>query len=172
MKRVLIAMAGCCLVASVAAAQEASPTEGLPTFNAPAPAALLANRVLKKTYVNAGSDSVALPSGFQPIDNATTVSCPGTSGVCAIEVEQHLQVSSGVANNRWAICTQVDGAFLSNPSCPFVGPAQNNGFFDARSFTQTGSGLSFGNHTVRSFVFSDFGINRSIYEITYRIYKP
>jgi hypothetical protein len=172
MKRAFIAVVGVCLVASMAAAQEASPLDLIAAPAAPQPAALLANRVLKKTYLNGGTDLVAVPAGFQPIDNGVVVNCPGTAGVCALEVEQHLQVRTQFIGNRWAICTQVDGNWMTNPTCPYQTPLPGVNVFDTRSFTQTQGGLSFGNHVVRTFVYSDFGIDRSIFQLTYRIYKP
>jgi hypothetical protein len=169
MKRVLVAVAGCCLIASVASAQDTSPAQGA---TASSSAALsLANRVLKKSYINSDSGLVAVGAGFQAVDGPTNVNCPGTSGVCVIEADQHLQVISGVSGNRWAICTAVDGNFMADPLCPFLGIATTSNF-EARSFTQTQHGVSFGNHTVQTFVYSDAGLSRSIYEITYRVYKP
>ena len=70
------------------------------------------------------------------------------------------------------ICTQVDGAFMAEPLCPFLGVVPSDGSFLAGSFAQSKTGVSVGNHTVQSFLFTNNGGSRNIYEIVYRVYVP
>jgi hypothetical protein len=128
---------------------------------------------LLKTFVNQSSDSEALPSGFQPIDGPTSISCavPGVlhGGSCTLEVDQNVQLIGSTANNAWAICTQVDGVFIGQPVCPFLGfvPVAS---YAAGSFMQTATGISPGHHTVQTFLYTNAGATRSIYTIVYRLF--
>ena len=125
---------------------------------------------LRSTKVSFGNDFVAVGPGFVAIDAGKTLFCPNDGGSCRIEAHQNVQVNGGPGgNNRWAICTQVDGNFMAQPLCPFLGVI-NPGFFQASSFLQTQSGIGPGTHTVQTFIFTDGGANRSIYSINYRIY--
>ena len=148
----------------------ASPTASTSHSTGVTPNAVVKQRVLKVTARSQGGAIVAVPSGFQPIDGVTTLHCPGTT-TCTFEADQNVQVRGSTANNAWAICTQVDGAYMTQPSCPFLGNVPN-GFFGAGSFVQTQTGLSAGNHTVQTFLYTDDGADRSIYTILYRVYTP
>jgi hypothetical protein len=175
MKKIAVALSLClsASVAGVVAQQSSSPvTEfGLPTFPAAVqPLTNLLNKALKKTYIAADGGSQALPGGFTVIHAPLGVTCPG-GGTCTIEVHQNVQVA-GSAGGAWAICSKVDGAYLTNPSCPFLGRTPSDGSFEARSFVQTGSGLAAGAHVVVTEVYTSGAATRYNYEITYRIYKP
>jgi hypothetical protein len=117
-----------------------------------------------------GNNLVAVSSGFQAIDVATTVVCPASTR-CVIRAEQNVQVRGTVAGNKWAICTQVDGNFMAQPSCPFQGVIPSDGTFVAGSFAQNKTGVTPGTHTVQTFLFTDAGADRSIYEIQYQVYR-
>ena len=138
------------------------------------PATVTSKRKLKGNYISQDNSLASVGAGFQPIDALTTINCPSTTGTstCTIEADQHLQVSGSTTANRWAICTQVDGAFMAEPLCPFLGDVPSNGSFTSGSFAQSKTGVSVGNHTVQSFLFTDNGGNRNIYEIVYRVYVP
>ena len=130
------------------------------------------NLALVRTKVSSDNSLVAVASGFQAIDAGTVLFCPATATNCVIVAQQNVQIRSATANNNWAICTQVNGAFLTNPSCPFLGPPPFTGTFTANSFAQSSGALAPGvNHTVRTFLFTNNGADRSIYEITYSIYR-
>ena len=127
-------------------------------------------QTLLVSRVQWGNSLVAVGSGFQPIDTATTLTCPATRR-CTIRVEQNVQVRGSAASNRWAICTQVDGVFMGQPNCPFLGVIPSDGTFVAGSFAQNDTTVSAGAHTVRTFLFTDFGADRSIFEIQYQLYR-
>jgi hypothetical protein len=112
--------------------------------------------------------TVPVGAGFQPIDPGVTLVCPfGAS--CVITAEQNVQVRGAAASNRWAICTQVNGVFMSEPLCPFLGFVPV-GSFGANSFEQHRS-IGPGTHFIRTFLFTDFGADRSIYHLEYSIYR-
>jgi hypothetical protein len=134
-------------------------------------APVVTGRKLKTTAISQDGGTVTVGSGFQPIDGVTTLVCPGTSGNCTIEADQHVQVSGSTANNAWAICTQVDGAFMNQPVCPYQGYVPN-GSYGTGSFAQFKTSVPFGNHTVQTFLYTSYGATRNIYSITYRVYKP
>jgi hypothetical protein len=150
-----------------------SPTIGAAS-DAVVPASVTSKRKLKRNFISQDSGSVAVGAGFQPVDAPTTINCPSTpyTSTCTIEAEQHLQVKGSTAGNSWAICTQVDGAFMGEPLCPFLGVVPSDGTLIFGSFAQTKTGVSVGDHTVQTFVYTANGATRSIYEIAYRLYVP
>ena len=150
---------------SVAGAAENSPVASKNAERAPVTSGSLTLLKSKMVHDNA---QAALAAGFQPIDPGTTLVCPAGNR-CTISAEQNVQIRSAAANNDWAICTQVNGVFMTRPSCPFLGTAQV-GVFDAESFEQSAI-VGPGTHTVRTFLFTDFGATRSIYHIEYAIYR-
>ena len=59
---------------------------------------------------------------------------------------------------------------MAQPNCPFLGVIPSDGTYVAGSFAQNTS-VSPGTHTVQTFVYTDNGANRSIYEIQYQVYR-
>ena len=127
-------------------------------------------KTLRVSLISQNSDLVAVGPGFVAVDSPITISCPVAS--CTFEVDQNLQASTTVANNRWAICTQLDGSFMSEPSCPYLGKLPSDGSYQAGTFVQTATHVPNGTHTVQTFIYTDFGGNRSIYAMVYRVYTP
>jgi hypothetical protein len=149
-----------------AAAQKSGPTASTSAQGR----ILTAPRKLVKTTTSFDNAIAAKAAGFQAIDALSVVNCPAAAANCLIEAEQNVQVNGTAANNRWAICTQVDGVFMGQPSCPFLGVIPTGSVFVAGSFKQHQQ-VAPGNHTVRTFLFTDFGGNLSIYHIDYAVYK-
>jgi len=160
-------------VASVAAAQSASPVteQGMPAAAIEPATTVQSNKVLKKTYRVEDSGTQAVGGGFVAVHAPVTINCPGTAGVCFVEAHQNMQVIGDGGSGRWAICTAIDGNFMSQPLCPYLDIVPN-GFYHARNFVQTQTGISFGNHTIQTFIYTDGPATRSIFELTYRVYKP
>jgi hypothetical protein len=125
---------------------------------------------LQKSWSSYGNDVVTVESGFQPIDGVQSFTCPGTT-TCSFTAEQNVQVTGTAANNRWAICTQIDGNFMDKPVCPILGVVPTT-ILEAGSFAQSQTGLTPGAHTVQTFLWTDFGATRIFYEIIYRYYRP
>ena len=100
---------------------------------------------------------------------ALTVSCPGPNP-CTIEAEQNAQVEGSTDNNRWSICTHVDGEPMAAPLCPYYG-SMPNGSSGVGSFSQSQWSVPPGTHKVRSFIYTDDGGTLLRYEIAYRVYS-
>ncbi|HET7679823.1 MAG TPA: hypothetical protein VFK79_06765 [Xanthobacteraceae bacterium] len=127
------------------------------------------NKVLRHSRFTSENVPAAIGSGFVAMTGVITVNCPGP-GQCLLEVDQHANVRGTVANNVWAICTKVDGVFMNNPNCPFLGVIPSTNQFVAGAFVQTKS-VSAGDHAVQTFIYTLSGGTRGIYQVTHRIYK-
>ena len=125
---------------------------------------------LVTSKISQDSNLVVFPAGFTNIDAVSTLTCPGAAANCVIVATQNVQIRSATAGNNWAICTKVDGFFLNNPPCPFLGPPPA-GTFAANSFAQSSGALVPGVHSVQTALFCNAVCDRSIYEITYSIYR-
>jgi hypothetical protein len=147
----------------------ASPLTGKVSPQVPLPVSGV--KRLLRSRISWDNNLVAVGSGFVAIDAATTINCISTS-TCTYEAEQNVQVQNSIAGNKWAICTAVDGNFMAQPLCPFLGILPADSSFVGGSFAQTMSGLAPGGHSVQTFIYTDSGANLSIYEITYRVYRP
>lgn len=132
------------------------------------PPTVLTARHLKSTALSTGSSGVTAGPGFAAIDQVTTLRCPGTK-TCTFEADQNVEASGSWDNNRWGICTKVDGTYM--PYCPYLGYLTNGGF-QAGSFIASMSGLSPGSHSVQTFIYTDDGAQIDIYAILYRVYTP
>jgi hypothetical protein len=132
----------------------------------PAPAAAI-KHVLKGTYINGGSVSVAFETPGGGLDAPTTIVCPGTK-VCTLQAEQ--AVFAGGAANRYGICLYVDGAVIS-AGCFYSGKGATDGSFAMATMTQSTS-ITPGQHTVQTFLATDLIIDARYYSATYRVYQP
>ncbi len=132
------------------------------------------SHTLYATVVHYNNTPTLKTGGFQPLDDATTVTCPDGGGSCLIEFDQYLQIGDNTTNNRWAICSKLDGVFVSTPNCPYQGYTHLAGeyFYKVGSFVQFAGSVSPGTHTVRTFVNSDDGLAAATWSIIYRVYQP
>ncbi len=74
---------------------------------------------LYATYAKYNNTVTCKPGGDQlePLDDATTVTCPEGGGWCLIEFDQYLQIGNSATGNRWSICAELDGVPVSTPVC-------------------------------------------------------
>ena len=156
-------------LAAVGDGDATSPSAGS-RARAAAPVASGSVALQRTRFIYEPTGTITVPAGFQPIHPPKTINCTGT-GTCTAGFEQNVQIKGSTADNNWAICQQVDGAFIAEPSCPFLG-AVPNGTFGSGSFAQQKTGLSIGTHTVQTFVYTDKGAEVGIFNIIVRIYKP
>ncbi len=147
---------------------QTGPTESTDATE-PQAATVVMNRVLMYTRIVYGMGST-IAAGFEPMHDLVTFKCASPTG-CSIEAQQNAQVMGSAANNRWAMCTMVDGAYLTGPACPYLGlvPTSN---YAAGSFVQVGTGLKLGTHTFQTFIYTDGGGSLANFNIVYRVYKP
>ena len=127
--------------------------------------------VLLTTIFRNNTTVVNAVAGFNAVHTVPiVVNCPGPQN-CIIEVDQAMQVGiSGTAGNRYAICSTVDGAFLTQPHCPFAGIVPTT-TFQTSSFIQFKTGVTPGNHNLQSFLFLDAPAKRSLSTIAYRVHR-
>lgn len=144
-----------------------SPISGLTKTQ---PQTLIFNRTLRSTTQSYSNNEGSVAAGFVDIDSPITFKCP--TGGCTVSAEQNVQVSGSISDNRWAICTTVDGTYMSQPECPYLGYVPSDGSFAAGSFVQNMSGVTPGNHTLQTQLYTDDGGTLSIYNIVYRLYTP
>lgn len=137
--------------------------------NTVATAVVVSGRHLKSTAISSGY-TVPVPASWSAIDAVTTLRCPGTT-TCTFTAEQSLDVVGSTTDNAWAICTKVDGNYMSEPNCPYMGNA-DSAFNTNGSFTQTKTGIAPGNHTVQSDIFTLSGFDSDTYTIIYSVYTP
>jgi len=135
-----------------------------------APAAVI-KHVLRNMYNNNGNLLGATTVfGYNAIDSATTVSCPGTSGTCLIQADQWVQwiVPSNDDIGIWLL---VDGSDVNG--CPINSSvATLTGSYTVNTFSQ-GKTVPFGNHTVQTFVYDNSGGTvLAFYNINYNVFKP
>jgi len=140
-----------------------------PSAEGEAPQFFSSKLKLQSTAIYSDNNVVTVGSGYQPLHDPVAIRCPGPSP-CVLAAEQHQQVRSATAGNRWTVCTKVDGVFLTMPTCPFYDAADADGVFHVGSFSQSDVGFGVGRHTVQSFLYSDFGVEDAHTSITYRVY--
>jgi hypothetical protein len=162
------------------AAQESGSRRGivpipLPTFDVQVsqdPEAVATKHVLEATYINQGFyGAVVAAETLTPIDPQLTLVCPGTSGTCTIEADMWVQSNASSSDNAISVCLYVDGKATAT-GCPLTGETPADGAFAVTSFSQSVSGLAHGNHTVRTYYFTDQGAAVEFYCVNYRVYKP
>jgi hypothetical protein len=132
------------------------------------------NHVLERTYVNSAAPSFfgSVPGGQpEPIDALTTVLCPGTTGTCTIVVDQNIQLyATSTTVDLLSLCFEVDGSAATCPTLVYPTPAPNTYF--PVTFSQEITGVSPGDHTVQSAIWTNNGIDVGYYTFTYHVYKP
>ncbi len=146
---------------------ESGPTHG--SKHQP-PTSIIFNRKLVSTTQSYGEPGTSEGASFVAIDSPLAFICP--AGGCTVSAEQNVQLSGSVAGNRWAICTAVDGNYMDQPDCPYLGYVSSDGSYLAGSFVQNMSGVTAGKHTLQTFLYTDDGATLSIYNIVYRLYTP
>ena len=153
--------------ASPSRSLQSSPVRGVSNKQAPD---LIFNRKLISTTQSYSNNEATGNVGFTPLDGVLNFNCPAAT--CSVSAEENVQVSGTTTSNRWAICMTVDGSFVGQPDCPYLGYVSSDGSFVAGSFTQNMSGVTRGAHTLQTQVYMDNGGTLSIYNITYRLYTP
>jgi hypothetical protein len=135
------------------------------------PQTLIFNRKLTSTTVVVGNDFKDIGSGKVAIDSPLAFTCP--SGGCTVTAEVHVQLGlNTISSNVAGLCSDLDGFDMPPQGCPSVVTIPTDDSFVAPAFDFAQSGVTAGNHTLQTFVFTDDGARRSRYVITYRLYTP
>jgi hypothetical protein len=125
---------------------------------------------LEDTTIVQSDDEVVIPSGKHQLGAVVTLTCPGAT-TCTLEADQYVQLTGTADNNRWAVCTHVDGQILTEPMCPYLGLVPN-GFYGTGSYVQTMTGLTPGTHKVKTVVIAKRGARVTSHVAVYRMYTP
>jgi hypothetical protein len=135
-----------------------------------APPDLIFNRKLASTSISQNDDIIVVGPGLTAIDSPLNFTCP--KGGCTVTADINLQVGENTtADNLVAVCAELDGTIML-PGCPNIIVMPTNNLFVGGSFGSAQSGVTAGPHTLQSFVGTTFGVSRSFYYITYRLYTP
>lgn len=131
------------------------------------------SHTLYTSLVHYNNTIIVEGGGNQPLDEETTVTCPGP-GDCLIEFDRYVEIADYATGNRWAICSKLDGVFVTTPECPYQGYTHVAGEYPAKvgSFVQFAGSVSPGTHAVRTFIYSDNGLTVGAWSILYRVYTP
>lgn len=109
--------------------------------------------------------------GFSPIDAVHTISCPGTTGTCLLQVNSWVQIGSGSYGDQVAICIHVDGSQAGN--CYDGGAVPEYGRWVNVATSLNVPGLSAGNHTVQTYMFEgNSPLTVGYYNMNYQVFKP
>jgi hypothetical protein len=169
-------LAGPALAAQSGESAEASPLS-LPEAqlvgqSAPEPATLplfAVKEVLKGSFFAWSTGSTSLASGFNAVGEPFRFKCPSLKH-CTLEAQEFFQASTGTSGNRWAFCAQVDGNYMNQPGCAYVGTIQVTTYGAATA--AEAATVSPGAHTVQMFIYADAAATLANWRVTYRLYVP
>lgn len=131
---------------------------------------LIFNRSLKSTSFSLVDCCQTANPGFTNIDPVVNFKCPGP-GNCTVTAEINAQAGGNtISQNRWAVVGLLDGAYMG-PG-PYAGELLTDGFYSVTSWTDAVGGVTPGNHTLQSQIYTDDGATLANAHITYRLYKP
>lgn len=140
--------------------------------------ALAINEGISRTYVVHGSGPSSIPaSSWTAVDPGLTIVCPGTTGKCTITADISVQSGGGsTASNSGAVALSVDGTIVctsdASNGCHYAAEIPSDGRFVEDNELNQLSGVTLGNHTVQTFVWSDNGAVGGFYNIRYQVLKP
>jgi len=125
----------------------------------------------KATYMQSDITSIAVPdSTSTPVGIPINVKCPGTTGKCALEMQQDLQYCDATSGTIYYVEVTVDGNFLAQS--PFSGEFGTE-FCNTTSWTYQVKGLLHGSHVVQFYAFTSGGAATIIdYNFVIRVFKP
>ena len=135
------------------------------------PLTVSAATTLKKERFASGFSGVTMVASDVPtLIDGTTLTCPGTSGTCTYTATNYLQTAASSGTSNWALATQVDGNYIGQGG-PFLGPVGTD--FAGGSWSDTGSGISFGSHSIQTYAFArDVNMTAFNYNFEYKVFKP
>jgi len=128
---------------------------------------------LYQTFAQYNNTVTSEPSGYAQLDNGISVTCPGPTS-CLIEFDEFVEIGGNGSDNPWAICATLDGNFVSQPDCPWLGYANFGGnyYWKSASGFQFAGGVSPGRHTLQTYVRSQQGLTVGDWALKYQVYAP
>jgi hypothetical protein len=129
------------------------------------------NLRLISTSFSSGYLKGPVAPSFRPMDLPLALTCPKKpAGNCVYEAQMSVTLKSSEANNRVSVCATLDGRYMDDPRCIALQDANATGN-TTLTHTNRASGIAPGEHRLRSFLYSDFGVDPHAYIVTYRVYK-
>jgi hypothetical protein len=135
----------------------------------------LENRKLHLTTIAYNDRGRTMPPGeYEYVHRAVTMNCPRTptSATCTLNAEMFIQFAAGTSGDDWAVCLVVDGIFAWEPACGWFETNSVAGEVSARSFSQSMSALSPGEHAVQAFGYSTGGGRITEFTVRLEMYTP
>jgi hypothetical protein len=163
----IVLAAGFLLHTSAFAGDAASPNGS--GIKSALPPSSIGNEVLQTSSLATLGCCTSLAHGFNLV-STQQLSCGNAAG-CEYENDGMVGVGndmSGLANNRWAVCAQIDGAFI--PSCPYAGRVPVT-FYETRNSIQI-LHAGFGAHRLQVYVYVDGKASLGYGTSVWRQYVP
>jgi len=139
-------------------------------------------QVLKGSYFVHGTQNGVFfaANEFTAVDNLLTIECPGASGTCTIVADMWVQTGADFTisnpSDNYAVCLYVDGVNVDTADgtrgCHYTANTPSDGTFVEGGEENSLSGVTVGNHTVQTFLWTDDGTPVYNYNISYHVYKP
>jgi len=137
--------------------------------NGPAPA----HTGPARTYFSSGVSFSPIESSPEAFGTPISVTCPGTSGRCKIEIDNDLQVGGNATKGAYVGMWEVrDDSVQSSPGGTYqlVSP---DGSYNTVSFVELLTGVNHGTHSIQPMVMTTgAGMTAYNYTIIVRVYKP
>jgi hypothetical protein len=158
------------LPAAAFAAPATSPVNEAMRLHQPTTASVKhAVKALYETWSGTLYTSIAA-STYVPVDGVTTINCTSTKG-CSIHASNSVQVwASAGDGGQWCIMTEVDGNFM-NHGCYYQGVINGADQFRTGN-DQENLNVTFGTHSVQTFIWMDKGGTLGSYQNDYTLTVP
>jgi len=126
-----------------------------------------------RTYFSSGVSFSPIESSPEAFGTPISVTCPGTSGRCKIEIDNDLQVGGNATKGAYVGMWEVrDDSVQSSPGGTYqlVSP---DGSYNTVSFVELLTGVNHGTHSIQPMVMTTgAGMTAYNYTIIVRVYKP
>jgi len=126
-----------------------------------------------RTYFSSGVSFAAITSTASAFGSPISVTCPGTTGTCKIEIDNDLQVGGNATKGAYVALWEVrDHTVASSPGGTFQ-LVSSDGSYNTVSFVELLTGVNHGTHTIQPMVTTTgAGMTAYNYSIVIRVYKP
>lgn len=126
-----------------------------------------------RTYFSSGVSFATITSSPSAFGSPITVTCPGPTGTCKIEIDNDLQVGGNATKGAYVALWEVrDGGISSSPGGTYD-LVSADGSYNTVSFVETYNAVIHGTHRIQPMVeTTGDGMSAYNYSIIIRVYKP
>ena len=126
-----------------------------------------------RTYFSSGVSFATIHASPAAFGAPISVSCPGTTGKCKIEIDNYLQVGGNDTDGNAVAMWEVrDGSVASFPGGTYD-EIPSDGGYQAVSFIESLPGVNHGTHRIQPMVAATGGdVSAYNFSIVIRVYKP